>query len=298
MVDDIKGSGVAQTQLVAHQSFLNLEPTLNVMHRFLTEFRTLENFIFVVTIFGAILTFAITAEGQLTGQIKTAENQTASNSSRRSSESASQRPQLLTELKPLAKLQPQDVTLDTPLTDDLAKQDDAPVKDDTQSKSRTTESTETDDNTATETNDDDRESARQSVSKLEQMKSINTDTRSLRVNIAETNGESPNDESSELVESEISVAEFAPSEKRFAWAAPDIRYQPLYFEDVALERYGQTPCGCELRQTTLSAAHFFKSAVLLPYQMIQQHPQSCDWPLGFCRPGTDTPFIWQKHIVR
>ncbi len=132
--------------------------------------------------------------------------------------------------------------------------------------------------------------------RLSEMKLINTDTRLLRVNIAETDLKSPADQSSELIAQGLSHTSILPSEKRFAWAAPDIRYQPLYFEDVALERYGQTPCGCELRQTALSAAHFFKSAALLPYQMIEQDPHSCDWPLGFCRPGTDAPFVWQKHI--
>ena len=128
--------------------------------------------------------------------------------------------------------------------------------------------------------------------------SINTDTRSLRVNIAELNATIPSDQSGELIAQSLGKALVVPSEKRFAWAAPDIRYQPLYFENVPHERYGQTPEGCEIRQTVLSAAHFFGSAALLPYKLLDQHPQSCDGPLGFCRPGSETPFVWQRPIVR
>ena len=123
---------------------------------------------------------------------------------------------------------------------------------------------------------------------------INTDTRSLRVNIAETSGTAPEDESAELLTQSLSHDQFLPSEKRFAWVSPAIRYQPLYFENAPHERYGQTPEGCELRQTVLSAAHFFGSAALLPYKMFQQCPQSCDGPLGFCRPGSEAPFVHQS----
>jgi len=132
----------------------------------------------------------------------------------------------------------------------------------------------------------------------DQRTGINTDTRFLRVNIAETNAEAPSDQSNELVSRDLGITAELPSEKLFAWSAPDIRYQPLYFEDVALERYGQTPDGCELRQTVLSAAHFFGSAALLPYKLVDQHRHSCDSPLGFCRPGSDTPFVRQRQIVR
>ena len=126
---------------------------------------------------------------------------------------------------------------------------------------------------------------------------ISTDTRSLRVNIAETNDTAPEDQSNQLMAQSQGHAQI-PSEKRFAWAAPDIRYQPLYFENVPHERYGQTPEGCELRQTVLSTVHFFGSAALLPYKLIDQHRHSCDGPLGFCRPGSDSPFVWQQPIVR
>jgi len=136
---------------------------------------------------------------------------------------------------------------------------------------------------------DDEEATPQTVPTL-----INTDTRSLRVNIAETSGTAPDDKSSELLAQSLTQDRTLPSQKYFAWAAPDIRYQPLYFENAPHERYGQTPEGCELRQTVLSAAHFFGSAALLPYKLLHKCPQSCDGPLGFCRPGSETPFV-QQH---
>jgi hypothetical protein len=125
---------------------------------------------------------------------------------------------------------------------------------------------------------------------------FSTDTRNLRVNIAETSAEAPRDRSAEVTDSIPLSLETVREEKVYAWAAPDIRYQPLYFEDVALERYGQTPCG--LRQTVLSGIHFFSSAALLGFQKLDRHPCDCDWPLGFCRPGSDVPFVWQTPIAR
>lgn len=80
---------------------------------------------------------------------------------------------------------------------------------------------------------------------------------------------------------------FYPQPRVFAWAAPDIRYQPLYFEDVALERYGQTAGWC--KQPICSGLHFSKSFITLLNQMRHDRPYSCDYPLGFCRPGNEVP---------
>ncbi len=106
----------------------------------------------------------------------------------------------------------------------------------------------------------------------------------ISLDIRETAEMLPKSYSQELMDyTDNSWKEFAPTHKMFAWAAPDIRYQPLYFEDVALERYGQTYFG--VRQFTRSAIHFTKSTLLLPYHMRFNPPQSCDYPLGYSRPG-------------
>jgi len=65
--------------------------------------------------------------------------------------------------------------------------------------------------------------------------------RQVGLDLAEHGAKSPEDRSSRLFNSSRRVdGNIAASEKVFAWAAPNISYQPLYFEDVALERYGQT----------------------------------------------------------
>ena len=99
----------------------------------------------------------------------------------------------------------------------------------------------------------------------------------------------------ELMETQKNVwSEFSPELKVFAWVAPDIRYQPLYFENVALERYGQTS-GMR-RESIRSTANFFTSVVLLPYHMRRDAPGSCDYPLGFCRPGDVSPCTKQRQL--
>lgn len=79
------------------------------------------------------------------------------------------------------------------------------------------------------------------------------------------------------------------------WAAPNIRYGQLYFEDVALERYGQT-CGPH-KQVTASAAHLFCSVWAVPFQMWAAPAGSCDTPLGYCRPGSCTDLYRQRFIL-
>jgi len=101
--------------------------------------------------------------------------------------------------------------------------------------------------------------------------------RGIGIDIRETNGNVPEDTSYQLLGSNRSDwTQFHPQQKVFAWAAPDIRYQPLYFEDVPLERYGQS--AGPYRQSCLSAVHFFKAFVLLPHQMRHDCPGSCDHP--------------------
>lgn len=104
----------------------------------------------------------------------------------------------------------------------------------------------------------------------------------------------PQDQSFRLINKDSTKwTEYSPYPKLFAWVAPNIRYQPLYFEDVALERYGQTLP--PYQQSLASSLHFFKSLVTLPNQMRHDRPASCDYPLGFCRPGNPTPCIYQRQ---
>jgi hypothetical protein len=106
----------------------------------------------------------------------------------------------------------------------------------------------------------------------------------------------PDDSFAELTENSTGDDwhEFYPPQRVFSWAAPDIRYQPLYFENVALERYGQTAGW--YKQPIYSGLHFSKSFVTLLNQMRHDPPRSCDYPLGFCRPGVEVPATRQRQF--
>lgn len=115
----------------------------------------------------------------------------------------------------------------------------------------------------------------------------------INISLAES-GRTPDDRSELLSTFGRSGLPIGSTYKVFAWQAPDIRYQPLYFEDVALERYGQTLPA--YRQTLRSAWHMTKSFTGLGFQMLETPSRSCDYPLGFCRPGTCVPQTTQRHF--
>ena len=75
----------------------------------------------------------------------------------------------------------------------------------------------------------------------------------------------------------------------YAWEAPVARHQPLYFEDIELERYGNE---YPIIQPALSAAHFYGSFASLPYQA--SLPDNawfhCVHDLGYNRPGNCSPY--------
>jgi len=107
----------------------------------------------------------------------------------------------------------------------------------------------------------------------------------VRLDLVEHGATAPEDRSSRLFGSSQRIAgNVAATEKVFAWAAPNINYQPLYFEDVALERYGQTK-GL-VKQPFVSAGRFLADKVLLGTRALRVSPKSCDSPLGYCRPGS------------
>ncbi len=76
----------------------------------------------------------------------------------------------------------------------------------------------------------------------------------------------------------------------YTWKASALCHKPLYFEDVALERYGHT---WGLLQPVVSGAHFFAALPLLPYKMGVDHPHECIYALGYYRPGSCAPY----HIL-
>ena len=72
----------------------------------------------------------------------------------------------------------------------------------------------------------------------------------------------------------------------YRWAASNIAYNPLYFQDVSLERYGHNH---GIFQPAVSAGKFTTQLIGLPYQMAIDHPHKCVSPLGYYRPGDCAP---------
>lgn len=77
---------------------------------------------------------------------------------------------------------------------------------------------------------------------------------------------------------------------RFCWDAPAFCHQPLYFEEVNLERYGYGPRYVRVLQPVLSGAHFFATVPALPYKMAADPPWDCAYTLGHYRPGSPAPY--------
>ena len=73
------------------------------------------------------------------------------------------------------------------------------------------------------------------------------------------------------------------------WKASGLCHKPLYFEERSLERYGHA-LG-PVAQPLLSGAHFFGSALTLPYQMGIHPPLECQYVLGYYRPGSCAPYL-------
>jgi hypothetical protein len=73
----------------------------------------------------------------------------------------------------------------------------------------------------------------------------------------------------------------------FAWTASNIHYNPLYFQDVQLERYGHTYGNCI--QPFVSVGRFGVQLLALPYQMTLDPPCKEMYPLGYYRPGEPAP---------
>lgn len=73
----------------------------------------------------------------------------------------------------------------------------------------------------------------------------------------------------------------------FTWTASNLFHNPLYFEDVQLERYGHSYC-CVV-QPFVSVGRASAQLVLLPYQMGIDPPCKRDYALGYYRPGDCAP---------
>jgi hypothetical protein len=75
----------------------------------------------------------------------------------------------------------------------------------------------------------------------------------------------------------------------FTWKASSLCHKPLYFEEVALERYGHSLN--PLIQPLFSGVHFFATIPFLPYMMGIYPPNECQYVLGYYRPGDCAPWM-------
>ena len=76
------------------------------------------------------------------------------------------------------------------------------------------------------------------------------------------------------------------------WIAPVFCHQPLYFEDVMLERHGQERRPC--LQPLLSGTRFFSDIVLMPYHAYLHPPLQERASAGHYRPGSIAPCLRQR----
>jgi len=78
----------------------------------------------------------------------------------------------------------------------------------------------------------------------------------------------------------------------FMWKASALSTNAAYFEDVQLERYGNTIV-CPALRPVVSGAKFFVTIPFLPYKMGVTPPNECVYTLGYHRPGNCAPFMVQ-----
>ena len=76
------------------------------------------------------------------------------------------------------------------------------------------------------------------------------------------------------------------------WRSPNMRHRPLYFEETNLERFGHTH---PRLQPFISGAHFFSSVALLPYKTGVTPASTCQYPIGYNRPGDCVSTVREQH---
>ena len=78
----------------------------------------------------------------------------------------------------------------------------------------------------------------------------------------------------------------------FHWVPSNVECQPSYFDDVPLERYGQTVY--PPLQPVLSGVHFFGMFPIMPYKIGIDRTHDPVYTLGYYRVGTAAPPVRQR----
>jgi len=109
------------------------------------------------------------------------------------------------------------------------------------------------------------------------------------LDVRPTDEELPLDRSAQLFTSgpDDSLSRSSWAYREFHWEATEFWHQPLYFDDVPLERYGQSRH--PLVQPALSGSHFFGTVPILPYQVGIDRPLDLIPTVGYYRPGSPAP---------
>ena len=82
----------------------------------------------------------------------------------------------------------------------------------------------------------------------------------------------------------------------FMWTASALSTRAAYFEDVQLERYGNTIV-CPALQPIVSGVKFFATIPILPYKMGVTPPHECVYTLGHRRPGSRAPYMVEPFPI-
>ena len=82
------------------------------------------------------------------------------------------------------------------------------------------------------------------------------------------------------------------NEMGFHWTASGVWRYPLYFEDVMLERHGHSRH--PLAQPFVSGARFAGGIAALPYNMTLDPMRAPTSALGYYRPGSPAPLVYQR----
>jgi hypothetical protein len=73
----------------------------------------------------------------------------------------------------------------------------------------------------------------------------------------------------------------------YNWEATAMFHQPLYFEEVNLERYGYTH---GIAQPAISYGQFLVNVIAMPYKVMAEPPREEVYTLGHYRPGSYAPY--------
>jgi hypothetical protein len=82
------------------------------------------------------------------------------------------------------------------------------------------------------------------------------------------------------------------AETHVAWAASDLDHQPLYWQELMLERHGVSVA--PRLQPWISGAHFFGNFLIMPYKLGLDHPHRFVSVYGQGRPGRPMPCVRER----